>query len=350
MSFEAWKAKISAELNAQLRPFFQTVQHLPEVVAKDKSQAEFTKSISAYLEPVLTPETIRQGQEGAARHAHALKAAEEAYGVPHAMLTALWGVETRYGTMRGSWPILSALATLAYEGRRAAFFTQELHAALDLCHLHAMPPDQTGSWAGAIGHTQFMPSSLLRFGVGDRAVWTENPVTALSCAGAYLGAHGWERGDPWAERVTCPAEIDPALLDGPQEPQVWCAAGIATARGGSARLWLPAGAAGPAFLVGKSFDSLRAYNRSDHYVLAVGLLAQAIGGQPWAVNWPDLGAPLSRAEMQSLQSALSAHGFDTQGADGLWGPNSASALRRWQVHADQWPDGYPTRAVLAALG
>lgn len=257
----------------------------PRVIALDRRQPEFVQTWAHYLATRVSPARIDAGEKAAREHAALLRDVETAYGVPPGVIVAIWGVESNYGGYMGDFPTISALATLAWEGRRAALFKRELIAALRIVESGTASARLRGSYAGAMGQPQFMPSAYLRYGVdfngdGNCDIWGDTADVLASIA-HYLAANGWTRGQRWGMAVTLPPDLDAAHA-GPRRFSEWQALGVAP-RGGafadpdtSARLVLPA--AGEAFLVSSNFRVIKTYNASDFYALAVGLLSEKVTG------------------------------------------------------------------------
>ncbi len=365
--FAAWRvafaararaAGIGAATLARVRPH---LRYLPGTIALDRRQREFGTRVWDYMDRVVTPRRIADGRAALAAHRGLLDRIAERHGVPPAILVAIWGVESAYGANRGATPILATLATLAKDGRRGAFFEAELLAALHMVQDGAVAPARlVGSWAGAFGHTQFMPTSYRAHAVdfdgdGRTALWADAPADALASTANYLSAKGWQRGQPWAVEVVMPDGVDLALTGARRGVRFWAAAGLAAAHGGAlpagrARLLLPAGAQGPAWLAYGNYAALKAYNISDAYVLAVGHLADRLRGRPpLHGDWPRDDRALTLAERKALQRALVAAGFDTAGIDGRIGPATRAAVRGWQRANGLPPDGYVNAALLARL-
>ncbi len=334
-----------------------------DVLDRDRNQTEFTKAIWSYLDTALSADRIAAGKKALQRNSALLARIEAAYGVDRTILAAIWGLESNYGAVKGDIPTLDALTTLAADTRRGAWFEGELISALKIVQAgDASPPQMTGSWAGAMGHTQFMPSTYLGFAVdfdrdGKRDIWGKDPTDALASAAAYLAHWRWTRGQPVAVEVRLPKGFNYLLADIAVTKTVsaWRALGIAPVsaqmpNAGHTSILLPAGARGPAFLIYPNFHVIEHYNPADAYVLAVAELARRItGGAPIRANWPrDLRA-LDYHERVALQSGLTAAGFSTHGVDGLIGPNTVAALRAWQTAQGQLPDGFPTPAILSKL-
>lgn len=362
--FSTWRAGLEARAQAAgitpatlatARPY---LRHLPQTVALDRRQSEFGARVWDYMDSAVSAQRISAGRAAMARHAGTLARIEGRYGVPPEIVTAIWGIETSYGANRGGTPILATLATLAKDGRRADFFEEELIAALRMVQMGKITPARfIGSWAGAFGHTQFMPSSYLTYavaanGTGRADVWTDDPADALASAANYLGKRGWTRGQPWAVEVQLAQGFDLGLTG--QRRTDWAAQGLAPVQGrlpqGPARLILPGGADGPAFLAYGNYDVLKEYNISDAYVLALGHLSDRLsGGSALQGQWPRGDRALSLAERTEVQRILNAQGYDTAGIDGRHGPATVAAVQAWQRANGLPPDGYINAALLARL-
>lgn len=367
--FAAWISAFQAQaLQAGIRPdtvrnVLARAQWQPRVVELDRAQPEFTRTPWAYLDSAVSPQRVAQGQAKLAEHAAALQAASARYGVPASVITAIWGMESNYGSNFGTFHTVDALATLAYEGRRRAWAQSELLAALRIIDQGDIAADRMiGSWAGAMGHTQFLPSVFLRHAVdadgdGHRDIWGSVPDVAASTA-AFLAGEGWRRGEVWGAEVKLPPGFDYARteLTVRQSAAQWAAEGVQTMDGqalpalDAASVLAPAGARGPAFLVGHNFRTLLRYNNAVTYALGVAQLAQQIeGGPPIAAAWPRDLAALSREQVQALQTALNERGFDTGTPDGVLGPATRAGLRRYQQSEGLVADGYATVELLARL-
>jgi len=314
---------------------------------------------------VVTPARTDAGRAKAVEHANSLAAIERTYGVDRHILLGIWGVESAYGTAKGSRSVVRSLATLAMaDARRAAFWKKELLAALRILQDGAAGPEAlVGSWAGAMGHTQFIPSTYAAHAVdfdkdGRRDIWA-TAADALASTASYLKAAGWSAGVPWGWEVILPPGFDYAW-SAPGRPRPlsdWQSEGVKAAgarrdppAGVTLQLILPAGARGPAFLVTGNFRALMRYNQSTAYALAVGLLADGIGGGGGlATPWPAADKPLTKAEREELQGALSWWGQDTGGRDGIIGDRTRAAIRAAQRTLDLTEDGHPTPELLHHL-
>ncbi|QFS81320.1 Membrane-bound lytic murein transglycosylase B precursor [Roseivivax sp. THAF40] len=336
----------------------------PKIVDRDRNQNEFTKTIWDYLDTAVSDARVANGRKALAAQKSVLAGIEAEYGVPAEIVTAIWGLESAYGGYRGNTPTLAALATLAYEGRRAEFFEAEVLAALAILEAGETTPDQLrGSWAGAMGHTQFMPSSYLELAIdhtgdGRRDIWSDDPSDALASTAAYLAHHGWQTGVPWGIEVLLPQPFDymQARRDNTMTLAEWRSLGVTPV--GRAKmpdetplsLLLPAGADGAAFLISDNFEVLERYNTADAYVIAVGHLADRIGGAgPLTADWPRQDRALSFDERIELQTRLRAAGFDPEKIDGRIGPLTISAVRDFQKADGARPDGYVSLRVLERL-
>ncbi|RUS58941.1 lytic murein transglycosylase [Pseudorhodobacter sp. E13] len=335
-----------------------------DVVRRDRNQSEFTKTIWDYLDTATSDARVENGKAALAKHRRVLQAIEDRYGVEKEIVAAIWGLESAYGTFRGSVPTIQSLATLAYDGRRAAFFEGELLAALKILQSgDTTAPRMQGSWAGAMGHTQFMPSSYLAYAVdfdgdGKRNIWEDDPTDALASTASYLAGFGWTKGALWGMEITLPQGFDyDQTSERVKKPVAdWQAMGVRRVDGGdlpdhgTASVLLPGGARGAAFLIYSNFQVIERYNTADAYVIAVGHLADLLKGGPRiASDWPrDLRA-LTLDERLDLQTRLTRAGFDTKGVDGKMGPNTIAAVKAFQRASGLVPDGYPSLEILQKL-
>ncbi|WP_209424037.1 lytic murein transglycosylase [Melaminivora jejuensis] len=357
---EAAAAGISA---ATLQATLGRAQFLPQVLQLDRAQPEFTRPPWVYLDGALSRERVAEGRTRQRTNASALNAAAARYGVPASIVVAIWGMESDFGRNFGNFRTIDALATLAYEGRRAEWARKELLAALRIAQTGEIRPDALkGSWAGAMGHTQFLPSVFLEHAVdadGDarRDIWASVPDVVASTAN-FLAHSGWAKGQPWGVEVRLPADFDYARaeLTTRQDSSAWAAEGVRAWDGSAlpslpgASILAPAGARGPAVLVGPNFRALLRYNNSVSYALAVALLAQQIdGGTGLQAPWPRDLKPLSRSEVLELQQGLNARGLDAGVADGVLGPATRAGVRRLQQSLGLPADGYATGELLRRL-
>lgn len=334
----------------------------PKVVERDRNQNEFSKTIWDYLDTAVSEDRVALGLKAIARNRALLERIEAEYGVEKEVVAAVWGLESAYGTYRGDLPVLGSLATLAYEGRRGAFFEKELIAALKIVqggHVERF----AGSWAGASGHTQFMPSSWERFAVdfdgdGKKNLWGDDPADALASTANYLRHWGWVKGQPWGVEVTLPQGFD---YDQTTERVVkpvldWQALGVRLVGGadlpehGPGSILLPGGHRGAAFLIWPNFQVIEKYNTADAYVVAIGSLSDRLRGGPVIQHgWPRELRALTLAERRELQELLGRAGFDPGGVDGRMGPKTVAAVKAFQTARGLVPDGYPSLEVLGLL-
>lgn len=368
-SFADWRQAMRSEaiatgIDAALFDrVFAGVTPDPAVLKADSSQPEFTRPVWEYLDGAVSSSRIGRGRVLLAQHNTMLQRIEQQYGVEAQILVAIWGLESNFGNNIGSHSVIRSLATLAYDGRRQGFWRAQLLAALQILQNGDVPSDRMiGSWAGAMGQTQFMPTTYNQYAVdfdgdGKRDLWNSS-ADALASAAHYLQASGWQRGQPWGFEVRLPSDFDYALADPDQRRSLteWAELGVRplapTGAAASARasLQLPAGHQGPAFLLLDNFRSILKYNNSTSYALAIGLLADnllrstEIKGQ-----WPRGERQLGRSERVELQELLAQAGFDPGPADGIIGANTRKAIRALQLQLN-WPaDGYPNTQLLQQL-
>jgi len=349
--------------DATLHLAFDDAHFVPRAISSDRAQPEFTRTVWDYLDLIVSPDRIRRGQQKLAETQAALDAAQARYGVPQATVVAIWGMESDYGVNFGDIPTIDALATLGFEGRREAWAKQQLMAALkilqsgDIDRAHMI-----GSWAGAMGQTQFIPSAFLQYAVdadgdGKRDIWGSMADVAASTAN-FLARSGWQSGQAWGAEVKLPDGFDSGRADDSlrQPSAQWAGEGVQTLDGAplpelpDGAIFLPAGVRGPAFLVGANFRTLLRYNNSTSYALAVSLLAQRIGGGPGVQGaWPRDLLPLTRDQLKALQQALNDRGLNAGDVDGQMGPATRQALRAWQRSRNLPADGFPTLDQLTQL-
>jgi membrane-bound lytic murein transglycosylase B len=336
----------------------------PDVIRRDRNQSEFTKTIWDYLDTAASDARVENGRAALQKHGAVLARIEAKYGVDKEVVAAIWGLESAYGTFRGSVPTIQSLATLAYDGRRAAFFEGELLAALKILEAgDTAASNMQGSWAGAMGHTQFMPSSFLAYAVdfngdGKRDIWGDDPTDALASSAAYLSGFGWTKAAPWGLEIKLPKGFDyDQTSERVKKPVAeWQALGVRQINGGdlpdhgAASVLLPGGARGAAFLIFSNFQVIERYNSADAYVIAVGHLADLLRGRARiASGWPRELRALTLEERLDLQTRLTRAGFDTQGVDGKMGPNTIAAVKAFQKSKGIITDGYPSLDVLNRL-
>lgn len=335
-----------------------------DVIRRDRNQAEFSKPIWEYLDSAASDVRIANGKDALEQNRTALNRIERKYGVDKEVVVAVWGLESAYGTFRGKNNVIRSLATLAYEGRRANFFEDQLIDALVILQAGDITPDKmTGSWAGAMGHTQFMPSSFLEHAVdftgdGRRDIWSDDPTDALASTAAYLAHFGWTKGQPWGVEVRLPRGFDYALAQRKitKSPADWARLGVVGLNGapvrdyGKAAILLPAGGRGAAFMIFDNFAVIEHYNAADAYVIGVGHLSDRLkGAGPIRTAWPRGDRNLSFDERMELQQRLTHAGYDTQKVDGRIGPLTISAVRAYQIANGLLPDGYPSLELLRRM-
>ncbi len=340
----------------------------PRVYELNDNQPEFSRGIWDYLDSAVSATRVNNGKTKYLENQRLLTLIENAYGVDAEIVAAIWGLESSYGAIMGSHDAIQALATLAFEGRRTGYGRSQLIGALKIIqHGYAERNELKGSWAGAMGHTQFIPTTYLAYAVdhdgdGKRDIWS-NLGDVFASTANYLSVSGYRAGDPWGLEVRLPAGFDYALADSDVKKAVveWAAGGVEAIRGPGlierfdpnmrGRLIIPAGARGPAFIVFDNFGAILKYNRSTAYALAVSLLSEEIAGGNGAIvtAWPRDDRPLSLDERKALQQALKDRGFDPGPVDGIIGAGTKRALRAWQIQAGLPADGYASAKVLDAL-
>ncbi|KMM86982.1 membrane-bound lytic murein transglycosylase B [Pseudomonas taetrolens] len=336
------------------------------VIKADRSQPEFSRPVWEYLDGALSPLRVRNGQRLLTQNAELLDRIEQRYGVDRQVLVSVWGMESNFGTFQGNKSVIRSLATLAYEGRRPEFAQSQLLAALKIIQEGDIAPGKMlGSWAGAMGQTQFIPTTYETHAVdfdgdGRRDIWNSS-ADALASTAHYLQSSGWKQGQPWGFEVKLPSNFDYTLADGAIRKSVseWQQLGVTLPAGSTApagaeqltaTLLVPAGYRGPAFLVLDNFRAILRYNNSSSYALAVALLSERFNGGGTIVSeWPKDDLPLSRSERVELQTLLSQRNYDAGNADGIIGANTRKAIRSAQ-QALGWPaDGYPNHKLLESL-
>ncbi len=325
-----------------------------DVLSKDRNQAEFKKTIWEYVDSGTRAQRVTLGKQMASRYASVLSQIEARYGVDRRAVLGIWGMETNYGQRLGNIPIAESLATLAYDGRRRSFAEEQLMAALKIAQRGDAPPKQMkGSWAGAMGQTQFIPTSYIAYaqdfeGDGQRNLW--QIPDALASTANYLKRSGWVSGQPWGVEV-----IAPGMRSGSNSASGWASRGVTRAGGGSipagtSRLFAPAGENGPKFLLYKNFDVIKRYNNSDSYAMAVGHLGDLVtGGREFVTPWPWGENQLRSNEVLQLQKALVAKGYNIEKIDGLMGDETRAAISAYQRDNGLAVTGQPSRSLLATL-
>ena len=369
-TFPAWiagfqpRARAAGISDRTFAAAFDGVQYLTDSIERDRNQAEFVKPLGDYMATAASDARVVNGRAMMQQYAPLLARIEAQFAVDAHVVTAIWGMESNYGQRRGDVPLISTLATLAHDGRRGQFFEQQLVAALGILQNGDVAPRNiTGSWAGAMGHTQFIPTSYQAYAVdftgdGRRDIWTDDPSDALASTAAYLRRYGWQKGQPWGVEVRLPRGFDfnQTARAVKRSPDAWAQQGVGGVDGravpnyGEASLITPTGAGGPAFLVFRNFDVIGRYNNAEAYIMGVGHLGDRIRGMgPLQAAFPAGERGLLRAERVELQQRLTAAGYSTQGVDGRIGPNSRDAIKAYQRSQGLVPDGYASVSLLERL-
>lgn len=373
VGFEKWLAGFKAEAEAAgvesaiIDAAFADLTLNERVYELNDNQPEFNRAIWDYLDGAVSERKIADGRAALASNRIMLSLIEASYGVDAETIVAIWGMESAYGKILGDYDAIQALATLGYTGRRTAYGRAQLIGALKIIQNgFASRAELKGSWAGAMGHTQFIPTTYLSYAVdqdqdGKRDIWT-NLGDVFASTANYLAVSGYQPGAAWGTEVRLPSGFDYALADAQvKKPLVeWVSLGAEGMRSDllqtfdpnqRGRIILPAGARGPAFLVFDNFEAILKYNRSTAYALAVALLSDEIDGRNGAIAtlWPRDDRPLSLEERKDLQQALADRGYDPGPVDGIIGAGTRRALRKWQQDNDHPADGYASAAILQAL-
>lgn len=365
--FETWKANFIERAIARghnpaiVRAMIGRAKINPLALDRDKTQPEFNSPIWSYVDKTTSPDRISRGKALLTENAQLLRDIQERYRVSPHVLTAIWGLESSYGRILGDHNIIDALATFAFEGRRTKFGEEQLFAALDIVKSGKVRPAQlTGSWAGAMGMTQFIPTTFRDYAVdfdgdGSQDLWKNN-ADALGSAGHYLSRFGWRLSEPIYAEVKLSPRFDYSLSDGRKmSVNDWTALGAAPVGGQrwsaeagflEAKLLVPAGAKGPKFLTFKNFDVIKKYNNSTSYALGIATLSESFRDRPTIVApWPKGDKQVGRTDLKRLQTRLTALGYDTKGADGIVGPNTRKAVRNWQSSKGLTADGYIEKSL-----
>ena len=371
-SFADWIAALKAEARnreigeATLAAALDGLRVNRRALALESRQPEFVTPVGAYVAALTGKQALDAGREKRRRHAALLQKIEAAYGVPARYLLAIWRLESNYGANFGAFPVIETLATLAYAGtpKRRPFWRRQLFGALQIVDRgHAPLGRLVGSWAGAMGHTQFIPTTYLDHAVdfdgdGRRDLWGSLPDVFASTAN-YLRKSGWQPDLPYGWEAGLPAGFDfsQAHIGESRTIAEWQALGVRRADGtefpnpdGQASLIVPAGWDGPVFLVTQNYRAILHYNNAAAYALTVGLLAERLEGQGRLVaRWPSGDRPLSRSDKAELQRKLRALGFDPGPVDGKVGPETRRAIRAFQKRAGKPADGYANQTLLEAV-
>lgn len=369
--FETWHDQFSARLESEGVPeeiiasMMDGLEPDSRIIDRDRSQPEFVRPIWDYIQGAASETRITNGLNAQNSHAMALASVENRYRVDGEILTAIWGLESAYGEIQGSFDIVRSLATLAWEGRRRRFAESQLLAiARMLENGYADRDELRGSWAGAMGQMQFIPTTYMSAAVdfnddGRRDIWT-HVGDALASAANLLRRGGWTDGQPVVIEVSLPDDFDFSRWDDRERMALssWSARGLTPVTADwsayeaelRARLIVPAGAGGPAFLALPNFDALLTYNNSTAYALGVTYLAHALEGGPSIQgSWPENNRPLNYTQARELQQGLTDLGYSTGGVDGIVGPATRSALRRFQTDQGMPADGYAAMAAYNAV-
>ncbi|AJY44919.1 peptidoglycan-binding protein [Martelella endophytica] len=336
--WDAWvagfkdRARAKGISDATLSAAFAHAGYLPEVIALDRSQTEFTRTLEDYLAIAASDERVAKGRAAYARYRDVLAQIEATYGVDANVVVAIWGLETMYGERRGNIPVVSALSTLAYDGRRGSFFESQLLAALRIIQNGDIAADRmTGSWAGAMGHTQFIPTSYIAYAVdfngdGRRDIWSDDPTDALASTAAYLSRSGWRKGEAWGGEEGSPG-----------------------AAYGTTHIQPHAG--GPVFVVGPNFNVIKRYNNATSYALGVGYLADRIAGAgPIKGSFPPDSYGFTADQRKALQAGLRSAGYDVGTIDGVFGDKTRAAIAAYQRANGLAVTGEPSMELLRRLG
>lgn len=342
---------------------FPHLVHQDRVIELDRSQPEFVQTFPGYFSKRVTDWRTEKGKAMYTKHEKLLHKLSDKYGVPPHYLLAFWGLETNFGSYKGKMPVLDSLATLACDKRRSKYFTQEFLVAVKLMQREKLKKDNmVGSWAGAMGHTQFMPSAYTHYAIdgdGDGQVnlW-ESEEDALSSAANFLASLGWERSFRWGREVKLPEGFNyqESGYKNRKPLSEWHEQGVKKADGSplgegetTAYVIVPAGHNGPAFIAYKNFRVIMRWNNSEFYAIAVGVLADRIAGASGIkATLPDLPA-YNRKDIIALQSKLNDLGFDVGKPDGIIGPATREGIRNYQISNNMIADGFPGLEVMAAL-
>ncbi len=368
-AFDAWVASFKGRAAAQgvsqgvIERAFRDVGYLPDVIKKDRNQTEFKRTLEDYIAIAASDERIRMGKTALSRHGSTLSAVESRYGVEAEVVTAIWGLESKYGTRRGDIPVISSLSTLAFDGRRGAFMEKQLIAALKILQRGDTTPEKmVGSWAGAMGHTQFIPTSYQAFAVdftgdGRRDIWSDDPSDSLASTAAYLQRNGWRRGQPWGVEVQLPAGFSgPTGRGSKRSPDAWAASGVRDMNGrqvpnhGSAAILAPDGLSGPAFMVFNNFNVILRYNNAESYGIGVGHLSdRLVGKPPIKGNFAPDRYGMSIDDRKEMQRRLNAKGYDVGTPDGVIGSKTEAAISDFQRANGLDVTGQPSKALLQQL-
>lgn len=338
---------------------FRGVTPDASIIALTRKQSEFVRPIWSYIDSAISNARLERGRAAAAQYGDTLAALERKYGVDRRIVLGVWGMETNFGSYTGDKDVIRSLATLAFKRYRDDFFRDELLVALRILQDgHVERNAMRGSWAGAMGQTQFMPSSFMKYAVdgngdGTKDIWDSIP-DALASTANYLASFGWEAGIPWGVEVRLPDGFNLAGAMGMHDFSKWSESGVtrisggALPRKGQAMLYLPAGIKGPALLVTENYRVIKKYNSSDAYALGVAHLGdRLLGGNAFQAAWPRNDKRLTSDEIKEIQRKLVAMGLPVGKVDGRIGEISRDSVRKAQAQFGLPADGYPDQALLA---
>ena len=370
-NFSSWLDELRQEARAKgiseltIHEALDNLEPIPRVIELDRRQPEFVQTFWRYLDARVTEKRIERGRTLLKTHKELFDTIEMRYGVQPRFLVAFWGLETNFGDYLGSFSVIGSLATLAHDPRRSDFFRSELLAALSIIDGgHISAANMLGSWAGAMGQPQFMPSTFVRFAVdgdgdGRRDIWYTLPDVFASAAN-FLSESGWQGDKTWGREVMIPSNfnLDMSGREVKKTLAAWQVLGVRKINGENlprvnikGSVILPAGHDGPAFLVYNNFHTILRWNRSDFYAIAVGHLAdRIIGKEPLLTARPVSEKPLSRNQVEKIQELLVAHGYDPGQIDGVVGSQTRQAIKEFQRTTKMPPDGHPTPGLLEKLG
>ncbi len=358
------RARTEGLSEATIQDTVASLQFVPKVIELDQAQPEFSQTFNNYFTKRATDWRVNEGRRLLKKHRALLDKLAQEYGVPPQYILSFWGLETNYGSYKGKMSVLDSLATLACEPRRSGYFTTELMQALKLKEKYGFDKStMVGSWAGAMGHTQFMPSAYAKYAIdgdgdGKADLWNSTE-DALTSAANFLQHLGWQRNERWGREVILPRNFNYENLGAKQAQPLsqWAAQSVVQSNGlplpvidMKAALYLPSGHTGPAFLGYENFNVIMRWNRSEFYAITVGHLADRInGGEPLKVAPPDQ-PRLSREQIKQLQTKLNESGFDVGKPDGVLGRNSSAGIQAFQRSKNMIADGFPSPEVFSALG
>ncbi len=367
--FEAWiqgfrpRARAAGISESALDTGLRGVGFLPGVVERDRNQTEFRRSTEDYLALVAGDDDLSVGRGRFSNNRSVLNEIEAAYGVPPEITAAVWGVESRFGTRLGDIQVISAVATLAWEGRRGRFFEAQLISALKIIQNGDTTPERMlGSWAGAMGHTQFIPTTYEEYAVdfrsdGRRDIWSNDPTDSLASTASYFNSFGWRRGEPWGMEVALPSGFSAATgRDNRRASTAWRDLGVTRASGGalpdhgSAAIHAPGGAGAPAWILYRNFNVILRYNNSTNYGIGVGYMSDRLaGGGPLRQSFGADSSGLTQAQRRELQERLNAAGFDAGTPDGVIGSGTEAAIEAYEAANGLAVTGTPTLELLQRL-